>query len=247
MTPSPSILVIRRDDQFSSDLREAGFRILNLDLIATEPCEDLSDLDEKLSRINEYDGLFFTSPVSAAIFLERSHSEHHFAGSVYVLGDRARSIMTEAGFDVRFSDSANTAAEMISDMGEEAFRGKKLLFVRGDKSLQAIPLALAGKADVDEVVVYETKEVWPDESTVRPVREALENSRIDWVCFFSPTGVRSFQKVFAGLSQKVKTAAIGETTAAEMRRYNLGVDFISPRSSARAFSASLVRHINNSE
>ena len=81
-----AILVCRNDDRFSSLLREAGFEVVNLELIETRPLEDLRPLREKLARLSEYDGIFFTSPVAAEIFVNERNGSNGFHGDVYALG-----------------------------------------------------------------------------------------------------------------------------------------------------------------
>ena len=244
---SSKVLVIRNDDKFSDYLRVAGFTVLNLPLIETLPVKDLSKCDELISRINEYDGLFFTSPVAAEIFFDRFYSAGaSFGGMIYALGERARAVVERFGLSVCPTD-ADTAAEMIDLFGEREFANKKFLFVRGDKSVRAIPEQLKGKAAVDEVVVYETHDLHPNEKSLVSTQNALAEGSIDWVCFFSPSAVRSFHKLFPSVSSSVNTAAIGETTAEEMRRCNLNVNFISPRPCAEDFADGLIRNINTSE
>jgi len=62
-----TVIVARADDAFSQILREAGIEVVNLELIRTEVIEDLSEFENLISRLDEYDGVFFTSPVAAAV------------------------------------------------------------------------------------------------------------------------------------------------------------------------------------
>src|SRR5947208_16913316 len=96
-----TILVIRNDDLFSSTLRQAGFDVINLELIETKPLEDLSELREKIVGLGEYDGVFFTSPVAAEIFVKERNGSNGFHGSVYALGQRAQDVLTAAGLKIR--------------------------------------------------------------------------------------------------------------------------------------------------
>src|SRR5438876_4464919 len=204
----PVILVSRGDDNFSSTLRDSGYEVVNLELIKTAPLADLSEPDKTLARIQEYDGLFFTSPAAAEIFVERSKlAGNAFGGKVYVLGERARTILENAGFDVAYRGAANTAGGLIASFDELEFAGKRLLFVRGDKSLGTIPNLLRKIAVVDEVVVYETKKIGPGKRVSQEIKGRLKSRSIDWICFFSPSGVRSFCGLFGSeLFENVKTA-----------------------------------------
>ena len=242
----PCILVIRPEDPFTAKLREAGFEVLNLDLIRTEPVSDLSDLDEKIGRIREYDGLLFTSPRAAEVFLQRIEKHgREFAGKIYVLGRRAKKIFEQAGFDTVYVPSANTAAELVGSFDISEFAGKRLLFVRGEKSMRIIPDLLGGVAEIDETIVYRTIESIPGEEIVGVVRERLTRGGIDWICFFSPSGIEGFMRLFD--SQRPRTlraATIGETTAQKARDAGFVVDFVSRRSNSEDFATDLIEYLS---
>jgi len=243
---SPVILVVRADDQFSTLLRSSGCEVLNLELISTAPSSNLTALDELLHRIDDYDGLFFTSPVSADVFVERSKAfVKSFLGKVYVLGRRARTILEVAGFDVVFAGDANTAEEFIGSLEQTEFEGKRFLYVRGNKSLRTITNLLAGIAVVDEVTVYETKPMRTDNRIVGSVRKRLSDGEIEWVCFFSPSAVDSFCRLFPAENLKrLKAAVIGETTSRTARDRGMNVEFISVEATADCFAAGLIGQIN---
>lgn len=242
---TPRVLVIRHDDRFSSLLREAGFEVLNLELIKTEPIENLNRLDEGLGRIDEYDGLFFTSPNSAGIFVQRmNRSSRKFGGKIYVLGRRAKKILEQAGFDVAGSESANTASELLSFFDESEFAGKRFLFVRGEKSIRAIPELLGRVADVDEVAVYRTTEKSPSQACVRKIRELLQRRGVDWICFFSPSGIERFVQLFsADVRDDLSVAAIGSTTAKKARETGMAVKFVSRKSNSEDFAWGLIKYL----
>lgn len=243
----PVILVIRHDDAFGSKLREAGFEVVNLGLVETRPIDDLSELKTRLASLNEYDGLFFTSPVAARVFVEQRSGSNGFYGSVYALGRRARDLLINNGLTVKSSDAANTAAELLDEFGETEFSGKRFLFIRGDRSIRTIPEQLSGIATVDEVVVYMRDPVDIDQTRIADVKEGLSNNEIDWLCFFSPSGVERFVELFGDTGKNVKAAAIGTTTAEAARQEGFTVDFVSARSDAEEFGRGLIDHIRKSE
>lgn len=239
------VLVTRHDDRFSSLLRQAGFEVLNLELIRTEPVENLNELDERLARIQEYDGLFFTSPNSAIVFVQRIKEQGRtFNGKIFVLGRRARKIFEGAGFDVVPSPSANTASELIGSFDEAEFAGKRFLFVRGERSMRTIPELLGGKASVDEVVVYRMVENQLSEIIVREIRELLQGGEVNWICFFSPSGIERFAHLFsADVPKDLNVAAIGDTTASKARELGMDVKFVSQKSNSDDFAAGLLKDL----
>ncbi len=54
-----TVLVIREYDKFSEILIDAGFEVVNFQAILTLPVEDLSELDEKIGKIENCDGFIF--------------------------------------------------------------------------------------------------------------------------------------------------------------------------------------------
>lgn len=240
------VLVIREDGRFSQTLRGSGFEVVELPLIRTEPWDDLSCLDEKLERLNQYDGLVFTSSVSAAIFLDRVGPGRSYEGKVYVLGKRTAACFAGTGFRVVTAAEANTAEELIEAIGKDEFAGKKLLFVRGEKSLRTIPEMLSDVAEIDEAVVYKTVDVQPDPETKGVIENEIESGEIGWACFFSPSGVEAFAGLFRP-GRNLRIAVIGTTTAAAAEKASLMPEYISPRSAASEYAAGLAEYIKNCE
>jgi uroporphyrinogen-III synthase len=244
------ILIVREYDLFSRLLAENGFEIINFPLIQTASLEDLSELHEKLGMAEKYDGFFFTSPKAAEVFLRQSKSESDFSiKKFYVLGNRTKLLFENAGFETVFKTEANTAEEFINSFDAKSeFAGKKFLFLRGDKSLRAIPELLKNVAQVDEVIVYQTIENQTNENFINEIRNKLTRAEMDWICFFSPSGVESFVKKFIDVSlAAVKVAAIGETTARKAAEENLKIEFVSPKANSEAFAFGLINHIKNIE
>lgn len=244
-----AVLIIRKSDRFSRILAENGFEIVNLPLIQTAPVEDLSELETKLETIENYDGLFFTSSKAAEVFLQ-SFAKRKFAGGgkVYILGGRTKTLFEKTDFEIAFRENANTAEEFINSFDESEFKNKRFLFLRGDKSLRTVPELLKNKAAVDEIIVYQTIEKLIEKNLTGEIREKLRRREIDWICFFSPSGVEKFVKNFgADLAENIKIAAIGATTAAKAAEKKMTVDFVSPKADAEVFAFGLVEYIKNIE
>ena len=238
------ILVGRPEGRFGALLRDAGFDVLHVELVRTRRCSDLSELGRLLPRINEFQGLIFTSPVAAEVFVDAAGSANRFGGSVYTLGERATGILDRAGYRVVHEPEANTAEELVADLGRAEFDGKRLLFIRGDKSLRAVPELLNVLAEVEEVVVYETEDVLIPADQRDLIRLGMERGEFHWLCFFSPSAVDSFIRHFGTLgSTGPQTAAIGKTTARAAATNGFRVGFVSERANADNFARGLIGHI----
>ena len=156
-------------------------------------------------------------------------------------------VFADARLNVKSSDAANTAEELLASFNDQDFAGKRFLFVRGEKSVRTIPERLDGKAAVDEVVVYKTEAADVEPATIRDLYQRLKNGEIDRVCFFSPSAVERFTELFGDHKVSVKAAAIGTTTGDAARQAGFDIDFISPRSNAEDFAGGLIEHIKTIE
>lgn len=215
-------------------MREAGFEVVNLELIKTEVLDDLSEFENLVSRLDGYDAVFFTSPVAAAVFVDRVAPR--LEPILYALGKRATDVLVDAGFAVRTIFDANTADDMLAAFGEDEFAGKKLLFVGGERSMRTIPETLGSIADVDEVVVYKTVEI----ETANDTKKSVASSSIEWICFFSPSAVEAFEKRYGA---GVRVAAIGETTARRARELGFDVELIASRATNEVFAQELTERL----
>ena len=240
------VLVLRRHDRFSEILEKSGLTAVNVELIRTEPLPDQTELRNALSGLVRYDGFFVTSPAAAKIVVDcLKHLDCEHTGMIYVLGERSRRILEDAGINVEYCASADTAKELITEFGEAEFAGKRFCFVRGNRSMLTIPHLLKNIAQVDEIIVYRTLETVPDKKAAAEIKAALEDGRFDWACYFSPSAVDAFERIFGRQNAaRVKAAVIGETTAERAREVGFDVAFVSPRSNAESFAESFVQLLN---
>jgi uroporphyrinogen-III synthase len=242
-----SILVLRKDDEFSAALRNSGLLVENLVLIRTEAVSGRDAVDELRQKLDLYEGLIFTSPASVEVVLEQMRDEvTHYEGQIYVLGSRAAKLFELAGVNVRYVPAANTAADMLDGFGDAEFDGKRLCFIRGDHTVGTISERLARIAELDEAVVYRTIETPPDEAAVGRWKERLEGGEFDWACFFSPSSVEAFCRTFS-VERGFKAAAIGATTAQRAGQAGLDVAFVSPQASTDSFAESFIGHLKSIE
>jgi uroporphyrinogen III methyltransferase/synthase len=243
------ILVVRKFDGFSALLIENGFDVINLPLVETIPAEDLSELDKKLSKIESYDGIFFTSKKAAEVFLDRFNQEgKHFRGKIFAFGESVKQMLEAAGFETVFVKEANTALEFINRLAISDLKDKRLLFLKGDKSLRIIPETLKGIAEVNEVIVYQNVKPKVDERLVSEIKAKFRRKKISFACFFSPSGIENFLGIFGKeLLKEIKIGAIGQTTAGKVRESGLAASFISARATAEDFARGLIKHICESE
>lgn len=241
----PAVLVVRGDGRFSRLLRREGFDTVELELVRTEPIEDLTEFSSILSRIGDYDGIFITSPAAAEVFVGKLNGGREvFNGKFYVLGERSKTVLRNSGFTIEPSGPANTAEELISSFADTEFSGKKLLFVRGDRTVGSVRKMLGGIAKLDESIVYRSRDLVPDERLVSEILQRLRGREIVTTCFFSPSGVERFASVFADVDPgTVSVSAIGKTTAHRASVTGFDLEFVSSHATVEDFASGLAAYL----
>lgn len=239
------ILVARRKDLFSSILIEQGFTVTNFPTIKTEPLEDLSELENCLKKIENFDGIFITSSTAAEILLAKlNQAQTRFHGKIFILGGKSLELFENTGVEIFFNEQANNVGDLLELIPAEELKGKRFLFPCGTRSLRVIPEKLGKIADVREVVVYKTIATDEVKTQSDEIKEKLKSGQFAAVCFFSPSGVEGFLGEFDGFRQNnIKIAVIGKTTAAYAKDNNLKVHFISAKPTAEVFAQGLTEYL----
>ncbi len=229
-----TVLVIREFGSFSETLISNGFEVINFPTIITNKIEDLSELEKNIAEIEKYDGLFFTSPKAATVFLENFEIEYH--GKIYILGSRLKDLFENKGFKIVYRKSVNTAEEFINSFDKSEFTGKRFLFLKGSKSLRIIPQMLEDLAEIDETIVYQTNLFTAGKEFVGELKHKFSRREIDLICFFSPSGFENFLKSVEDFEQaEIKFAAIGKTTTERISEAGLEVHFTPSNAKSFAF------------
>lgn len=240
-----AIFVARKEDEFSRILAANDYEVLNFPLIETKVLDDLSDFEKKLAEIENYDGIFLTSAQSAKILVENLRKEKiHYVGKIYVFGKRSYEILKDENLDIVFDKNVNTAQEFLEKIVPENLKNKRFLFIRGEKSLRVVPEFLGKFAEVEETIVYETKEIAIDFDKIKELQTRFAQNEITVTCFFSPSQAASFIKWFGTevLRQNL-IATIGKTTAEFFESQNLEVEFVASKVTATDFAVELTEFL----
>ncbi len=243
-----AVLVVRKFDNFSRILTEYGFSVINSPTIETLACEDLHDLSAKISAL-KYDGIFLTSRTATRIALSEIFcQDFRYGGKVYVLGKSSFEQLKDENLDLFFIETANTAREMLEAIPPAELKNKRFLFIRGEKSLRAVPEFLEKLATVDEMIVYQTRKIKVAEVVKKEIEAKAKNGEIVCACFFSPSGAESFLEQFGAQSlHQIKIAAIGKTTADFFAKIDLKVDFTPTKANAEDYAFELANYLERNK
>lgn len=237
----PTVLVVRKFDNFSRILQENGFSVINCPTIETVEIENLEDLSAKIAAKN-YDGIFLTSRKATEIAGREVFSKLNYGGKVYVLGRKSFDILENKMLRLSFDETANTAQEMLEKIPLNELKNRSFLFIRGERSLGTIKSFLKEIASVDEEIVYETHKIFIEDSLKNEIKAKKDEDT--FACFFSPSGAESFLDQFgAKFLEKTKIAVIGKTTADFFEKQNLKTDFIAKKATAEGFAVELIEYL----
>jgi uroporphyrinogen-III synthase len=222
------VLVMRPRDEFTRILENGCVPVISCPVIRTEPIDDLAGLDLVLDRIADYDAIFLTSAAAAGVlkgYIKRLRDT--FRGQLVVLGRSSFDILKDTGLNLEFDERVTNVHALLDRPGVERFRNKQVLFVRGERSLRTIPERLGSMATVDEAIVYRTIEVEIQEELKAEILNGISKGEIAMICFFSPSGIESFDRQMGlNLLTAIDFAAIGETTATCLREYGIEVHMV---------------------
>jgi uroporphyrinogen-III synthase len=208
MGAHPHIVLFRdpeeREDPYEELFREAGFHVQSVPLLRFEAVGH--DRLRRALLSGEYaGGLIVTSPRAAEVLVEVAGETGFAPGHVFVVGPRTADIVRRGGMEPRGAH-AGRGEELARYIIHNRPPGK-MLFLAGDRRMDAVPTALAEAGlPFEELTVYETH-----------LRERVEvEGRPDWVVFFSPSGVEAAH-IQGLLPTDARIAAIGPTSAADLR------------------------------
>ncbi|MCE1163793.1 MAG: uroporphyrinogen-III synthase [Bacteroidetes bacterium] len=229
-------------DGFETMLKEKNFRVINFPLIKIVPAQNYSEIEGRLERIEEYDGLIFTSGNAARIFLERAADiKIKVCCSIFSVGEKTKRVIEEFGYACEELPEKSDSKELAKMIVEKNGKDGKYLFPKGKIGMNKIQEYLQG---ADGIVVYDT--VFPDNTDgIDDVRNMLNNNEVDCLVFFSPSAVKNFSAVFHGFIQdKTAVAVIGETTKKRAESAGLRVNIMPGRYTSEELANEIIKYFN---
>jgi uroporphyrinogen III methyltransferase/synthase len=212
------------------------------------PPESWDEVDRAIDRLPQrYDWLILTSANAVDSFLRRVRARRGdlwcLAGvRICAVGPKTRAAIEDAGLAVEFQPSVYRAEGLIAEAGEDAWRGKRVLFPRAAEGRDVIPEEMRRiGATLDLVTVYRTV---PSPAGRGRLRELLAAGTLDAVTFTSGSTVKNFASLLepeqiAALAGRVAVACIGPVTAAEARAAGLPVDILAEEATIPALADAL--------
>lgn len=235
------------NDEFEGVLIGHGAYIESFPTIEVLPRETNSKLDEILSNVNSYDGIFFTSANGVKYFFSRAAElGSEYNGKIFVSGDKTGIVLKKFGYDEYFAPQNNSVRDLINKLDESELEGKKFLLPKGNLGLSDLKDYLSKFSHVDEVIVYDTKCPLYEDGYILWMKDVIEDNGIDCISFFSPSCVENFYGLLGKVTlSNIDIAVIGNTTLNKAREFGLDVEIIPNKSTAEELAKSIVEFYNS--
>lgn len=206
-------------DPLRRRLLELGADVICQPAIEIGPPADWSAVDTAIGSLTYYDWLVFSSANGVEFFLDRLCAEH---GDLRLLsGLRIAAIgpgtaEALANYHLRADlIPAEFRAEGLADALIDQASGSRFLLVRASRGREVLAERLiAGGAQVEQVVAYESRDVAAPDAEVQ---QLLRDGRIDWIMVSSSAIARSLAAMFGDDLRRARLATISPLTSAALR------------------------------
>jgi uroporphyrinogen-III synthase len=253
-----TVLVTRRREQ-SADLRDAlqgfGATVEFFPTIEVLPLDDWTQCDRVLQRIPAFTMIVFPSINAVTFFLHRcvalgigpetlSHCE------LAAVGRKTAAELERLKLHPDHLPEQFSGAALLELFSRKGVRGENVLVPRGSLGREELVEGLRSLgAIVETVTVYRT--VAPDPKGSGEILRRIGQGAIDVITFASPSAVRNFAALLPGSTLASRPgrsllAAIGPTTAAEVRLCGVEPDIIARESSSRGLAEAVATHYRRS-
>jgi uroporphyrinogen III methyltransferase / synthase len=213
-----TILVTRPEhqaDDLANRLRGLGANVLMQAAIEIGPPASWAPVDAAIKRLDDFDWLVFSSSNGVHFFMQEllalGHDARKLGGAkLAAIGPATHEALSE--FHLKADVQPETyRAESLAEALMPKVREKRLLLLRASRGREVLAEMLtAAGANVEQVVVYESRDV---ETAEKDVLAALDAGAIDFTTVTSSAIARSLVNLFGESLRKTQLAAISPLTA----------------------------------
>lgn len=199
MSLQGKLIVITRSASGSKEwekyLKKHGATVYNFPTIQMSPITPSDELVKKLSHINEFDWVVFTSAngvrylqtIADKIGLKLSNFE---LPVVAAIGKKTAEVAKKAGFTVNFQPARADSATLGSEL--RPTEGKKILLLRTTLASNELAKQLTDRGGVvTDLPIYQTE---PISKQSLEFSKLLQEDKVDFITFSSPSAVQGFSQ-----------------------------------------------------
>ncbi len=199
--------------------------------MALQPLTNRNEFLQALTELAGYDWVIFTSPNGVDIFFEAmdafSKDARVFA-SVHLatLGAKTAECLAQYGIKADFVPTVFTGRDLgLQLLSYANLKDKKVLLLRSElASDELVEVLQQGGARVHDVSLYTAV---PQRGDATALEEQIQQNRIQWLTFASPSAVRGFfEQVRPDLinTGTARVASIGPVTSRELTQLGIRID-----------------------
>jgi len=228
-------LVLTRDvagnAESAKNIVARGGRPIEYPTLAITPRTDRTEFLRVLTAFSASDWVVFTSANGVRTFFEAlrelGKDARVFGGmKIAAIGPRTADSLEQSGIRADFVPEVFTGRELARQLiGYTDLRGKKVLLLRSEiASAELVEGLGAGGAAVTDVPVYTAE---PQKGDDRALIEQMQQGRVQWLTFASPSAVRAFfEQIPPAMvdSYSVRVASVGPVTSKELARLGVRAD-----------------------
>ena len=240
-----------RANTLIQELERAGAEVLRLPTMGPASPVSGGPLDDALRQIEDFDAILFLSATAVqctfkqSTILGKKEQLRNFPGQlIAAVGPVTAQNAIDHGIRVDLIAKGGTGESLVKELSA-SLSGRKVFLPRSDRGDRGLSDALreAG-ALVTEVVAYSAPAPEPlDPEIVERIRRA----EVDVITFTSPSAFRNLcdwidSLTLAKLSNRVRFAAIGPTTAKSIRNAGSQVEIEAAEPSVRGLTDAIVTY-----
>lgn len=196
-----------------------GARVLVQPVIEISALKDMAELDEVITRLDQFDWLVFSSRNGVHHFLERllqtGHDPRALAGlKLATIGPGTSQALAEYHLTTDLQPEEYRAEALAELLRPEAADGKHFLLARASRGREVLAETLGDAGgQVQQVVVYHSTDV----KDIDPaIEEELEAGKVDWITVSSSAIARSLVALFGDKLCNASLASISPLTSATL-------------------------------
>jgi uroporphyrinogen III methyltransferase / synthase len=231
------IAVTRTREQASEligRLQELGADCIEFPTIRLAPPSDWQELDQALSRLSQFNWIFFTSPNGVRFFFDRlAHQRRDLRElkgiKIAVIGPATARELGTYHLLPDLIPEKYQAEDLLEALSQIPLEGQRILIPRAEQARQILPTGLKNLgAEVAVAAAYRTL---PAQEEKKELADQLQRGEVDVITFTSSSTVVYFLNLFSRQEiltwlKDVVIACIGPITAKTVRDNGLPVTVV---------------------
>ncbi len=228
-------IVVTRDvagnADFAAKIIERGGNPVEFPTLKIRPLTQSNEFLRALTKLAQNEWIIFTSANGVTIFfkaIDGMGKDARVFGptKIAAIGDRTAARLGEFGIKADFVPTVFTGEQLARQLaGFADLRDKKVLLLRSQlASNELVELLAKAGAQVENVAIYTAE---PENGDSDLLTEQLEQGKIDWLTFASPSSVDSFFEQIpckTVQSNRIRIASVGPVTSERLKQIDIGVD-----------------------